>query len=96
VFANKKLERLYFDSAYSGGFSRYVIRAFRKRVDLIQAARDEREFPRVGAVGFEKLKGDRRGQFSMRLAGRWRLILQIAYDEAGKEIVVLDIVDYHR
>jgi len=96
LYANKKLERLYFDSVYTGGFSHDVVRAFRKRVDLIRAARDEREFPRLGAVNFEKLKGDRRGQFSMRLPGRWRLILQIAYDEAGKEIVVLDIVDYHR
>lgn len=96
VYANKKLERLEYDSGYTGGFSREVVRAFRRRVDLIRVAQDERDFPYFGAVCFEKLKGDRRGQWSMRLAGRWRLILHLAYDEAGKIVVILDIVDYHR
>jgi len=95
LFANKKLDRLEYDSTYTGGFSRDVVRSFRKRLDLIRAAQDERDFPHLGAVCYEKLKGDRRGQWSMRLAGRWRLILQYAYDDAGKIVVILDIADYH-
>lgn len=43
---------------------------------------------------WEELKADRAGQWSARLTGNWRLIVQPEEDE---EVVVLvvEIVDYH-
>lgn len=96
LFANRKLERLKEDQGYTGGFSSDVVKAFRRRIDLILSADDERSFPRIGAVSFEKLKGDRRNQWSMRLSGPWRLLLEFVRDETGKIVVIIDIVDYHR
>lgn len=47
------------------------------------------------SLHFEKLKGQRAGQRSIRLNRQWRLIVVIEHDDQGKSIVVLDIEDYH-
>jgi proteic killer suppression protein len=59
------------------------------------AALDERAFYAMTSLHYEKLKGDRAGQRSMRLNKQWRLILRIAEDDQGKQVVVIEIADYH-
>lgn len=51
----------------------------------------------MGGFGFdfEKLKGGRACQHSIRLNHRWRLILRIEADAEGRLLVVVEIVDYH-
>jgi proteic killer suppression protein len=44
---------------------------------------------------FEKLKGDRKGDYSIRLNDQFRLTFQIEETGDGNQIVVLDIEDYH-
>jgi proteic killer suppression protein len=44
---------------------------------------------------FEKLKGDRLGEYSMRLNEQYRLIATVEEDAQGAIIVIHDIVDYH-
>ena len=48
-----------------------------------------------GQANFEKLKGDRSHQHSIRLNLQWRLILEVEEDEAGKLIAIVGIEDYH-
>jgi proteic killer suppression protein len=65
------------------------------RLQFIRAALDERPFYEMKSLHYEKLKGDRAGQRSMRLNKQWRLILRIAEDDRGKQVVVIEIADYH-
>jgi proteic killer suppression protein len=95
VFADESLRRLESDPTFEGGFGREVVRAFRKRMQMIRAARDERDFYALKSLHFEKLKGDREGQYSMRLNQQWRLILEIEKRSNSSTVVIVSIVDYH-
>jgi proteic killer suppression protein len=94
-YADGDLKRLATDPSFDGGHSREVVKAFRKRVQLIQAAIDERDFYALKSLHFEKLAGDRHGQHSMRLNKQWRLILTLEKRGNGKTVVIIEIADYH-
>ncbi len=46
------------------------------------------------SLHYEKLRGDREGQHSMRLNDQWRLVLRIEV-AVGKTAVIIEVVDYH-
>lgn len=94
-FADPDLDRLETDLDFTAGQSRDIVKAFRKRMQQIRSAVDEREFYNLGAVRFEKLKGQRAHQHSMRLNDQFRLILEFAGQSPGKIVVVVAIADYH-
>lgn len=94
-FADPDLARLESDPAFSGGFEAAIVKAFRKRMQLIRAAIDERAFRAMRSLHFEKLQGDRQGQYSMRLNDQWRLILNFKTTPSGKTVIVIEIADYH-
>jgi proteic killer suppression protein len=94
-FKNSDLARLEIDAKFDAGFSQAVVRAFRKRMQQIRSAVDERDFYQQRSINFEKLKGSREGQYSMRLNDQWRLILELSGEGSTKEIVVIAIDDYH-
>jgi toxin HigB-1 len=94
-FDDDDLDRLEIDAQYTAGHSQEVVRAFRKRMQQIRAFRDERDFMAVRSLNFEKLKGNREGQHSIRLNLQWRLILEIRGVHPCKVIGIIEIVDYH-
>lgn len=94
-FKEDRLERLETDRSFDAGFDQAVVRAFRMKLQLIRAASDERAFYALKSLHFEKLKGDRDGQHSMRLNSQWRLILKFRKEAKGKLVVVISISDYH-
>lgn len=94
-FEDASLRRLEAEGSYTAGFEPAIVKAFRKRMQLIRAATDERTFYVMKSLHYEKLKGDRDGQHSMRLNDQWRLILRVEQDETGKFVVVISIIDYH-
>jgi toxin HigB-1 len=94
--ADDDLERLELDPEFTAGRDQAIVKAFRKRMQMIRAAPDERTFYELKSVRFEKLQGDREGERSMRLNDQWRLILRLKDEEDGsKTVVVLGIEDYH-
>lgn len=95
-FSNKKLEALYTAEKDAHKFDRAVVDAFFDVMAMIEAAKDERDLYGLKSLHFEKLKGDRKGQHSLRLNQQWRLIVLIESDDQGNVIVVVDLVDYHR
>ena len=95
TFKDQSLDRLEIDSAFSGGLGGDVVKAFRKAMQHIRAARDERTFYARKSLHFEKLKGDREGQYSMRLNDQWRLIVELHGGSPNKVVHVVQIVDYH-
>ena len=94
-FDDDDLDRLETDAQYTAGHSQEVVRAYRKRMQQIRAFRDERDFLAVRSLNFEKLKGNREGQHSIRLNLQWRLILEIRGNHPCKVIGIIEIVDYH-
>jgi toxin HigB-1 len=94
-FADLDYDRLETDAGFTAGFSAPVVKAYRKRLQYIRAAADERDFYALKSLHFEKLKGDRDGEHSMRLNDQWRLILRLERRGEGKLVVVISIEDYH-
>jgi len=94
-FDDDDLDRLETDPQFTAGFAQEVVRAYRKRMQQIRAFRDERDFLQLKSLHFEKLKGDRAGQHSVRLNLQWRLILEIRGDHPCKVVGIVEIVDYH-
>lgn len=94
-FANDDLAKLWSDFRHDGGFGQAVVRVFRRRVQEIQAAPDERTFYQLKSLHFERLKGKRAHQYAVRLNDQWRLILQFEREGATKIAVIIEIEDYH-
>ena len=94
-FDDDDLDRLETDPRFTGGFAAAIVSAFRKRMQTIRSAPDERDFYALKALHFEKLKGKRSHQFSMRLNDQWRLILEFSGKSPNKKAVIVAIEDYH-
>ncbi len=95
-FDDPRLARLETDPTFvAREFSQDVVRSFRKKMQFIRAAADERDLYAMKSLHFEKLKGDRAHQRSMRLNDQWRLILEFETTAGGKVVVVMKIEDYH-
>lgn len=93
-FDDEALARLETDAMFTAGFGRDVIRGFRKAMQAIRAAVDERDLHRGGAR-MEKLKGARQHQNSVRLNVQWRLIVEVDDRGPHRTIRVVAIEDYH-
>lgn len=94
-FENGDLEKLETDPAFTAGYSDAVVKAFRKRMQQIRAAEDERTFYALRSLRFEKLKGKRSHQHSVRLNDQYRLILEIEPAGKGNRLRIINIEDYH-
>ena len=94
-FEDKNLDRLEIDTGFDGGWPQAIVRAFRKRMNMIRQAPDERVFRNSRSVHYEKLEGDRKGQHSMRLNDQYRLLIRIKQLDNRKIVVIIGIEDYH-
>lgn len=96
TFADSKLDRLETDPQYDAGHDQAIVRAFRRRMQAIRAAEDERVFYQLNSWRFEKLKGDRSHQRSIRLNDQWRLIIEIEKNQPKNTVIIVAIEDYHK
>jgi proteic killer suppression protein len=94
-FADSDYDRLETDASFTAGFSSAVVKAYRKRLQYIRSALDERDLYASKGAHFERLQGDRVGTCSMRLNDQWRLILKLEKSANGKVVVIISIADYH-
>ena len=92
---DKDLERLEQDAQFDGGYPREIIQAYRKRMQSIRAAMDERDLRAMKSNRFKKLKGKRSHEHSIRLNDQWRLIVEIEQASPGNIINIKSIEDYH-
>jgi proteic killer suppression protein len=94
-YHDEVLRRLAQDPDYAPkGWDRDVIKSYRKKIQLIIAAKDERDLYAMRGLRLEQLKGDRDGQSSIRLNDQFRLIL-IFVTDGDRVAVILEIIDYH-
>lgn len=94
-FAPGPLEQLETDPKFTGGHSAELVRLYRKRMTFIRQAMDERDLYALRSLRFEKLKGPRSHQRSIRLNDQWRLVLQLDGDGEAKTVLIFSIEDYH-
>lgn len=94
-FDDDDLDRLETDANFTAGFSQEIVRSYRKKMQQIRASRDERDLMVLKSLHFEKLKGNREGQHSIRLNLQWRLVLEIRGSHPCKIVGIIEIVDYH-
>ena len=64
-----------------------------RRLEILDAARTLDELAALPSNRFEALRGDRRGQFSIRINVQWRLCFEWPLGAPGPTNV--EIVDYH-
>lgn len=80
-----------FNREYSRKFSRDIqTRAFAK-LNAIDAAVHLKDLRLPPSNRLEALKGERKGQYSIRISDRWRICFEWSGDNAEQ----VEIVDYH-
>ena len=94
AFKEKSLDRLKTELTFTSGFGDAIVKAYRKRLQQIRAASDERTFYAFRSLHFEKLRG-REGQYSMRLNDQWRIIVELHGQPPRKTVFIVGIKDYH-
>jgi len=94
-FADERLKRLYVDRGFTGGFPPAIVKAFRKMIQAILAAVDERDLYARPGFRFEKLTGSRSHERSLRLNDQYRLIVEVSGTASSKTIRVISVEDYH-
>jgi len=94
-FDDDELDRLEIDARYIGKHSAAIVSLYRKRLQTIRSAPDERDLYALKSLHFEKLKGQRSHQYSIRLNDQWRLILEFKGKSPNKKIIIMAIADYH-
>ena len=68
-------------------------RAARLKLDRLEAATSLRDLSVLPGNRFEALKGDRKGQFSIRINDQWRICFE--WPEGSPGPARVEIVDYH-
>jgi proteic killer suppression protein len=68
-------------------------RSARLKLDRLQAAISVKDLSALPGNRFERLKGDRKGQYSIRTNDQWRLCFEWPDEASGPSNV--EIVDYH-
>ena len=72
------------------GFSRQA----EMKLDQLEAATTVQDLARLPGNRLEALKGDRKGQYSIRINDQWRICFEWPGKSPGP--VNVEIVDYHR
>lgn len=94
-FVDNELSRLETDKDFNAGFGEEVVRGFRKVMRFIRAASDERDFRSMRSLNFEKLRGKRSHQHSLRINQQFRLVVEIKKGAPKNVVLVVEITDYH-
>lgn len=70
-----------------------IERSARMKLDRLEAATSLKDLAGLPGNRFEALRGDRQGQYSIRINAQWRICFEWPEGSAGPIRVV--IVDYH-
>lgn len=95
-YEDEELRRLAEDPAYvPKQWGPDVVTAYRKKIQLLDAATDERDLRAIRSLHLEQLSGDRKGQSSIRLNIKFRLILTFV-TRGDRVAVVLELNNHYR
>ena len=94
-FADKRLALVETDQAHTVGLPVAVIISARKKIQLMRAAKDERDLRNLKSLNFKKNKGPRAGECSVRVNDQYRITMVIDEDCSPHEIIITEIGDTH-
>lgn len=89
-FGSKDTDRIWHEQ-YVHGVDRKVQRAALRKLELIHAAKTVEDLRIPPGNRLERLLGDRRGQYSIRVNVQWRICF--VWRDGGADDV--ELVDYH-
>lgn len=89
-FADKATQRVWHEE-YVRSLDKSLQRAVLRKLELLHAAADVKDLGIPPGNRLERLTGDRRGQYSIRVNAQWRLCF--TWHEGGADDV--ELVDYH-
>lgn len=69
--------------------------SYRRKIQILQTAHDERDLRRMKSLHLEQPGGDRLGTSSIRLNKQYRPVIRFETSEDGQIAVVIEMVDYH-
>jgi proteic killer suppression protein len=95
VFADPDLALVETDEAGKTKLPVAVIKSARRKLTVLRAAPDDRALRNWKSLHYEKLKGDRDGQRSIRLNDQFRMVLTINEKTDPPTATVIAIEDYH-
>lgn len=95
VFEDEQLALLLTTDVGDLKMSVALIKATRRKLQLLAAAKDERDLRNLKSLNFEKLKGKRSNQRSIRINKQFRLILEVDDSVSPPRIKVMGVEDYH-
>lgn len=94
-YATRDLERICTDARrMQRALGAQVAKALRLRITELMRVEEISDLLQ-GTGRWEQLTADRAGQWSARLTGNWRLIVEPQRDDQVT-VLVVEIVDYHR
>jgi proteic killer suppression protein len=95
IFKFKKLQALYTDEAGAHKFPSEVVEAFFEAMAILANAKDERDLYGFKGLRYEKLKGPRKDERSIRLNKQYRLTLKPQADKGDKLLLILDVEKHY-
>ncbi|HNR76429.1 MAG TPA: type II toxin-antitoxin system RelE/ParE family toxin [Parvularculaceae bacterium] len=94
-YADATLALIETDNAGATRLPVAVIRAARRKITALRAATDDRTLRNWKSLHYEKLKGDREGQRSIRVNDKYRIIFELDSEAEPQKATILAIEDYH-
>lgn len=95
VFADEELALIETDQAGSTRLGVAVIKSARRKLTILRAAVDDRSLRNWKSLHYEKLRGDREGQRSIRLNIQFRMVFELDEETDPQTVTILSIEDYH-
>jgi proteic killer suppression protein len=95
VFEDERLAKIETDQAAQTQLPVAVIQSARRKLNVIRAATDERTLRNWKSLHYEKLKGSRSDQRSIRLNEKWRLVFRLDERCSPPRVTVIAVEDYH-
>lgn len=93
-FRTNRLRRNYRESARAiREWGASVGRKYVTRINQLYAARDFQEAGNIRSMRLHPLKGSRKGELSIYLTGRWRLI--VTRDETEEHVIVEEVSNHY-
>lgn len=96
IFEDDGLRMMAEDASFtSKRWGRDVVKAYRKTIQKLLAATDERDLYALRSLHLERLKGARSGTSSIRVDKQFRLIITFRTEDTCRTVIVIEMVDYH-
>ncbi len=94
VIRDAKLRKAY-ETGTAGWHQPAVVKRFERLVNAIDAAAAFDDVTALRQFDAHLLRGDRAGQWAMKLSGNYRAVVELAEDDGGPYVAIVEVVDYH-